>query len=54
MREIATAHSVVFHRIFWGIVMLIEVTSYMEHDYAKAYSQLVEPKYLFHYYGFDW
>jgi hypothetical protein len=48
------AHSIAAARIFWGLVMMWEVYSYMQRGYAKAYVQLVQPPFLFHYYGFDW
>jgi hypothetical protein len=48
------AHSIVFHRIFWGIVMAYEIYTYIAYDNGKAYEQLVRPSFLFHYYGFDW
>ena len=48
------AHSIVFLRVFWGLVMASEIWTYIEHDYEKTLMQLVEPKFLFHYYGFDW
>jgi vitamin K-dependent gamma-carboxylase len=48
------AYSIAVARIFWGLVMMWEVYSYMQRNYAKAYVQLVQPPFLFHYYGFDW
>ena len=47
-------HSVVFLRVFWGLVMAWEMYTYIMFDFSKAYHQLVHPEFLFHYYGFDW
>jgi vitamin K-dependent gamma-carboxylase len=48
------AHSIAVARAFWFLVMMWEIYSYTEFDYVKTHYQLVEPTFLFHYYGFDW
>lgn len=48
------AHSIAVARMFWGLVMMWEIYTHIEYDYAKTYHFLVRPSFLFHYYGFDW
>jgi threonine/homoserine efflux transporter RhtA len=47
-------HSIVFLRVFWGIVMLYEMWTYMAHDYRKAQRYLVDPGFMFQYWAFEW
>eukprot|EP01108_Squamamoeba_japonica_P000146 TRINITY_DN1017_c0_g1_i2.p1 TRINITY_DN1017_c0_g1~~TRINITY_DN1017_c0_g1_i2.p1 ORF type:complete len:454 (-),score=112.76 TRINITY_DN1017_c0_g1_i2:644-2005(-) len=47
-------HSVVLLRVFWGLVMFYEMTTYMKNDYYKAERYLVRPGYMFKYWAFEW
>jgi len=44
--------SLVYFRIAFGGIMLLEVIRYFQYDRIKRY--YLEPKFLFTYYGFDW
>jgi hypothetical protein len=48
------AYSLTFLRIFWGLVMAYEVSTFMRYEYSKTYVQLVQPRFMFKYCGFEW
>lgn len=48
------AHSLVFLRVAWGLVMLSEVYIFMVDDYKLTKERLVKPKFLFKYTYFKW
>ena len=47
-------HSIVFLRVFWGLVMAYEMATYMTRDYRKTKRYLVEPEFMFKYWAFEW
>ncbi|MDJ0838105.1 MAG: HTTM domain-containing protein [Acidobacteriota bacterium] len=44
--------SLVFFRIAFGFLMLVEVWRYLDHDWVSSY--YIEPQFLFTYMGFEW
>lgn len=48
------AHSLVFLRVAWGLVMLSEVLRFMSDDYYLTQTLLVDLKYMYKYPYFEW
>lgn len=42
----------VYFRVFFGAIMVWEVSRYFEHDWIKRY--FIDPNFFFTFYGFDW
>jgi vitamin K-dependent gamma-carboxylase len=52
--EPVAPHSLAALRIFWGFVMLYEMSTYMNFRYSKTRAYLVDPAYMFKYWAFEW
>lgn len=50
--EAVDAASLVFFRVAFGVIMLVEVSRFWRHDWIGRF--YIEPDFLFKFYGFEW